>query len=75
MLSFEVDYDTFSMRFWPKVNQMTKLAPLVVWTEIFSEIKGRVDSHKFDAGGIPSETYFSENRKKKNGFLTKIEQT
>ena len=47
-LSFEVDYNIFETRFWPRARHMTKLNPLVIWTEICSEIKGRVDSYKWD---------------------------
>lgn len=39
-LSFEVDFEIFKNRFWPKVSSWTKVSPLVVWTEIFSVIKG-----------------------------------
>ena len=56
-MSFEVTFDTFETRFWPKVTMMTNLSPLVVWTEICSEIKGRTDSYKYDQGGIDGDTY------------------
>jgi len=39
------------------VVTMTKLNPLVVWTEIYSEIKGRIDSYKYEFGGIPASQY------------------
>ena len=45
-----------------------KLASLVVWTEIFSEIKGRYDSWKYPLGGIPDNLYVRVNRLK-NHFL------
>ena len=77
-LSFEVDFDIFSIRFWPKVAQQTKIAPLVAWTEICSEIKGRVDSFTYDGeAGISSEVYLATSRKKKqtkHGFLTDKEK-
>lgn len=56
-MTFEVDFDIFKARFFPKVVMTTKLSPLVVWTEICSEIKGRVDSCKYECGGIPPEQY------------------
>ena len=78
-LSFEVDFDIFSIRFWPKVAQQTKVAPLVAWTEICSEIKGRVDSFNYEDGGIPANLYVEEARsskkKKSSGFLTKLEKS
>jgi hypothetical protein len=49
---------------------MTKLNPLVVWTEIYSEIKGRIDSYKYEFGGIPASQYIQYRRKKASGFLT-----
>lgn len=45
---------------------MTKLQPLVVWTEIFSEIKGRHDSWQYEFGGIPDSLYVRANRQKNN---------
>ena len=69
-LSFEVDFEIFKTRFWPKVIMQTKLSPLVVWTEICSEIKGRVDSYAHDFGGIPANQYIKWRRKKATGFLT-----
>ena len=58
-LSFEVDFSIFETRFWPRVRHLTKLSPLVIWTEICSEIKGRVDSYKNDLGGIDDESYYA----------------
>ena len=47
----------------------------MAWTEICSEIKGRVDSFTFNDGGISSELYIQKNRKKKTGFLTELEKS
>lgn len=49
---------------------MTKMNPLVIWTEICAEIKGRVDSYKFEEGGIDLETYLQRSAKKKGTFMT-----
>ena len=69
-LSFEVDYNMFELRFWPRVRMMTKLNPLVIWTEICSEIKGRVDSYKYsETGGIDIDAYLARSNKKKGTFL------
>ena len=48
---------------------MTKLSPLVIWTEICSDIKGRVDSYKYDDGGIDINTFLQKSRKKKGTFM------
>lgn len=69
-LSFEVDFDIFKTRFYPKVTMTTKLNPLVIWTEICSEIKGRIDSYKYQNGGIPAPQYIQWRKKKTSGFLT-----
>ena len=68
-LSFEVDFNIFESRFWPRVRHITKLSPLVIWTEICSEIKGRVDSYKYEQGGIDHETYLARSGKKKGQFM------
>lgn len=44
------------------------LSPIVVWTEICSEIKGRHDSWQYDLGGIDDSLYIKFNRAK-NHFL------
>lgn len=67
-MSFEVDFEVFRTRFWPKVTTKTKLTDLVVWTEICSEIKGRHDSWQYELGGLPDSLYIKFNRAK-NNFL------
>ncbi|CDW90518.1 lupus brain antigen [Stylonychia lemnae] len=59
-LSFEVDFETFKNRFWPKVANWTKLTPLVVWTEIFSVIKGGAQSHCFENQVYPFILYIGD---------------
>ena len=52
------------------------MQPLVAWTEICSEIKGRVDSFEYDEGGIPSDLYISKSiKRKKSEFLTEAEKS
>ena len=68
-LSFEVDFNIFETRFWPRVRHMTKLSSLVIWTEITSEIKGRVDSYKHEDGGIGITSYLAKSGKKKGNFM------
>ena len=69
-LSFEVDYGIFESRFWPKVRHMTKMSPLVIWTEVCSEIKGRIDSYKREIGGVDADEYLMKSGKKKGNFMS-----
>jgi len=39
-LSYEIEFESFKSKFWPKVAPWTKLSSLVAWTEIYSKIKG-----------------------------------
>ena len=64
-----MDYNIFETRFWPRVRHMTKLSPLVIWTEVCSDIKGRVDSYKYEDGGIDIDTYLAKSGKKKGNFM------
>jgi len=57
-LSFEVDYEVFRIRFWPRVAQMARqLSPLLVWTEIYSVIKGGFYTARYSCGYVPFEVY------------------
>jgi hypothetical protein len=44
ILSFEVDYEYFVVHFWPRVIKKyyssRNITPHLVWTEIYSTIKG-----------------------------------
>lgn len=48
---------------------MTRLSPLVIWTEICSEIKGRINSYQFEEAGIDIDTYLAGTGKKKGAFM------
>jgi superfamily I DNA/RNA helicase len=59
-LSFEVDYDIFESKFWPKIAHrrfLKKLSPTLVWTEIYSVIKGGTYSSWFYQGYLPKHEY------------------
>ena len=56
-LSFEVDFETFRQRFWPKVANWSRLNPLVVWTEIYSVIKGSVECYQYEYKVLPMFVY------------------
>ena len=53
----------------------------MAWTEICSEIKGRVDSFEYEEGGISSNLYISKSsssskkRKARDDFLTESEKS
>ena len=62
-LSFEVDYDVFEQKFWPKIGtrkQMKKISASLVWTEIFSTIKGGIRSCQFYMGYLPRHIYIKQ---------------
>ena len=56
-LSFEVDFETFRTRFWPKVASWTRVSALVVWTEIYSVIKGSAESSEYRYNALPFYVY------------------
>ena len=56
-LSFEVDFELFQVKFWPKVRSQSKLSPITVWTEIYSQIKGSNDAYKSDWGYMTLSDY------------------
>ena len=69
-LSFEVDFDIFESKFWPKVGNrknMKKISPTLVWTEIYSVIKGGLKSSTFYMGYLPKQLY---NKSEGSDFLT-----
>ncbi|CDW72543.1 lupus brain antigen [Stylonychia lemnae] len=62
-LSFEVDYDTFEQKFWPKIitrKNLKKFSPTLVWTEIYSVIKGGMQSGLYYMGYLPRDVYIKE---------------
>lgn len=59
-LSFEVEYDIFESKFWPKISNrrcLKRLSPTLVWTEIYSVIKGGMQSCYFYQGYLPKREY------------------
>ena len=73
-LSFEVDYDIFESKFWPKISHrrhLKKLSPTLVWTEIYSVIKGSIRSKCYYQGYLPDYEYVNGGEKH---FLNKIEK-
>lgn len=66
-LSFEIDYDVFVTRFFNRFKQKSrtlqrqkKLSEALIWTEIFSVIKGGTESSKFYGGILPAKQYIME---------------
>eukprot|EP00347_Sterkiella_histriomuscorum_P003774 403362997 len=60
-LSFEIDFETFKSRFWPKVAGWCKLAPLVAWTEICSVIKGGAECCDYQFSALPFMIYIGQD--------------
>ena len=49
-MSFEVEYDVFVEKFWPKIAQrrnLKKFTASLIWTEIYSVIKGGIRSNSY----------------------------
>jgi len=71
--SFEVDYDYFEQHFYSRfTSQFYNLAPLVVWTEITSYIKGSASSHTFPGQYLSEKSYLESGDKR--GLLTREEK-
>ena len=75
MLSFEVDYDYFVVHFWPRVVKKyyssRNITPHLVWTEIYSTIKGSATSHQYATQFLTQNAYLSTSS---NTFLTNDEK-
>ena len=70
--SFEVDYQVFKEKFWPKIKTKTRLSALVVWTEITAYIKGSATSYMYSGYYLPKVVY--ANRGQKVSLLTREEK-
>ena len=60
----------FETKFWPKVANhkcLKKLSPTLVWTEIYSVIKGGMQSCSYYLGYLPKHVYVKSHG---SGFLT-----
>jgi len=70
-MSFEVDFDFFLTHFWPNVNRRfyssRNITPQLVWTEIYSTIKGSASAHTYAGQYMPEKVYINESQ---NVFLT-----
>jgi hypothetical protein len=53
-MAFEIDYDYFATHFWPLINKRyytaKNISAHMIWTEIFSTIKGSANSHLYLGG-------------------------
>ena len=62
-MSFEVDYDYFYNHFWLRLysrqHKVSKVSPLLVWSEIIATIKGSAESHLYPGFYLPIEVYLS----------------
>jgi len=73
-MSFEIEYEYFEGYFWHAIimkrSPYLDIHPLVVWSEIQSNIKGSANSHLYPGSYLPERVYFGKDSQKKN-FLTK----
>jgi len=73
-MSFEIEYEYFESHFWNTIIlkrfPYLDIHPLVVWSEIQSNIKGSANSHLYPGSYLPERVYFGKDSQKKN-FLTK----
>lgn len=54
----EVDFELFQKKFWPKYGSGTRyLTPDIVWTEIYSIIKGSHNCSQFANKALPRDHY------------------
>jgi superfamily I DNA/RNA helicase len=63
-VSFEVDYDYFARHFFPGARKyhIAKVTEHLCWTEIFSVIKGSVESHTYRGGYLPEKVYLEASQ-------------
>lgn len=69
-----MDYDIFESKFWPKIAHrrcLKKLSPTLVWTEIYSVIKGGMSSCQYYQGYLPKKDYV---QKEGSYFLSNTEK-
>jgi len=61
-VAFEVDYDYFLAYFWPQVRHrltFPQITANIVWTEIFSCIKGSTQAHLFPGQYVTKHAYLT----------------
>ena len=72
IISFEVDYEYFLVHFWPrmvkKYYSSRNITPHLVWTEIYSTIKGSSEAHQYPGQYLPEHAYIQATT---NNFLTR----
>jgi hypothetical protein len=73
-LSFEVDFEVFESKFYNRFKQHQKykrLSSAMVWTEIFSVIKGGLNSRDHYQGFLTGKSYVKQHA---SPFLTTKER-
>ena len=62
VLSTEVDFKTFCLKFWPYQKKFSeRIKPITAWTEIYSVIKGNTKSHTYIKNCMPEEIYVHQS--------------
>ena len=76
--STEVDFEMFEKHFWNKNKGNLKLSAINVWTEIFSVIKGGINSIRFGFSyyhyGICSKNMYMKNLKSSMDYISNNEK-
>lgn len=62
-LSYEVDFNIFANKFFPRIQGHSRFSPLLLWTEISAYIKGSAQSYKYPGYYLPRAIYMSMGRK------------
>lgn len=75
IFSFEVDYEYFVVHFWPRVVKKyyssRNITAHLVWTEIYSTIKGSAEAHHYPGQYLTQHAYINTST---NTFLTREEK-
>lgn len=61
----EVDYEFFMQNFWPTLTNrsyktdINGITPHLLWTQIYSHLKGSAHSHRYGGKYVPKSVYIS----------------
>jgi len=59
-----VDFDYFAVHFWPQIKKRyytaKNISAHMIWTEIYSSIKGSANAHLYPASYVPEKVYLEK---------------